>query len=263
MTAHAFVHRGIRRQLLAVAGLLAVALAFASPAQAQSGGRGFLFQQPYWTFSVRGGFDHANAGSDIFEFVTDTLTLDRGDFSGVNIATDLAYSVTPRLDLVFSAGYTGSKATSEFRNYLGTDDLPIAQTTKFVRVPLTASIKGYLAPRGQTIGSLAWVPARLAPYIGVGGGVMKYKFEQEGEFVDSESANLDIFRDKLTSEGWAPSAHGLAGLDFALSPRWGLTTEAKYTWARTDTGNGGSDDFQNYRIDLSGLSATMGLHVRF
>ena len=244
--------------LLAVAGI-SVGLLFAAPARAQSAGKGFLFQEPRWTVAVRGGFERANASSDIFDFVTDTLTLDRSDFSGVNVSMDLAYSIKPQLDLALNVGYTGSKTPSEFRKYVGTDDLPIAQTTRFVRIPLTASLKAYLTPRGQSIGSLAWIPARFSPYVGVGGGAVKYKFEQNGEFVDSESPNLDIFRDRLSTNGWAPTAHGLAGFDLALTPRWGVTTEARYSWAKGKT----SGDFENYRIDLSGLSATMGLHVRF
>ncbi len=214
-------------------------------------------------FAIRGGFDRANAGGDLFEFVTDTLTLDRSDFSSVSYAMDLSYSVTPRIDLGFSAGYAASKTPSEFRKYVGVDDLPITQTTRFTRVPLMASLKAYILPRGQTIGSLAWIPSRFSPYVGAGGGAMMYRFQQEGEFVDSESANLDIFRDRLVSTGWTPAAQGLAGFDMALGPRWGLTTEAKYTYARKHTDTSDREDFQNYRIDLSGLSATMGFHVRF
>jgi outer membrane protein W len=251
------VCHALRGGLLALAGLASIAIA---PAHAQSGGSGFLFHQPSWTFAVKGGFDHATAQSDIFEFVTDTLTLDRGDFSGFNVTADLSYRLQPRLDLSFSYGYAGSKTPSEFRKYVGTDDLPIRQTTQFVRMPVTAGLKFYLAPRGQEIGTLAWVPARFAPYVGAGGGMVFYKFRQEGEFVDAQSANLDIFRDELTSKDWAPMVNGLAGVDFALSPRWGVTTEAKYSWAKAEMGG----DYLNFgRIDLSGLSATMGLHVRF
>jgi outer membrane protein W len=253
------LHRRLRGALAALA-----ALAIAAPAaHAQTAGKGFLFQAPRWTLAVRGGLDRANARSDLFDFVTDSLTLDRGDFQAVNVSLDLAYSLMPRLDLAFNAGYSRSKAPSEFRKYIGTDDLPITQTTTFVRAPITASLKGYLTPRGQSIGTLAWVPSRFAPFVGVGGGAMRYRFEQNGEFVDSESANLDVFRDRLVSTGWTPAVQGLAGFDVALSPRWGLTTEAKYTWARVHTGFYPDEDFQNYRIDLSGLSATMGLHVRF
>ena len=262
MKAHS-VRRLVRRHVFipGMAGALWAALA--GRADAQSAGKGFLFQEPRWTLALRGGFDRANAGGELFEFVTDSLTLERSDFSAVAYSMELSYSLRPRLDLAFSGGYSSSKTPSEFRKYVGTDDLPIAQTTRFTRVPLMASIKAYLVPRGQTIGSLAWIPSRFAPYLGVGGGAMMYRFQQEGEFVDSESANLDIFRDRLVSSGWTPAAQGLAGFDLALSPRWGLTTEAKYTYSRKHTDMSEEEDFQNYRIDLSGLSATMGFHVRF
>lgn len=258
------LHR-IGRTSLGIASMVAVAVAaLASPVHAQSAGKGFLFQEPKWTFAVRGGVDRPNARSDIFEFVTDELTLERSDFNGFNVGADLAYSLRPRLDLTFSGGYARSKSPSESRKYVGTDDLPIAQTTVFSRLPLTVGLKGYLLPRGEAIGSLAWIPSRFSPFIGAGGGAVRFAFEQEGEFVDEASENLDIFRDEFIANGWAPTAHVLGGFDLAISPRWGLTTEARYSWGRGVLGEDIDDDFQGFhRIDLSGLSATMGLHVRF
>lgn len=253
----------IGRAGLLAASAVAIA-AMASPLDAQSAGKGFLFQEPQWTFSLKGGVDRPNAGSDIFEFVTTELTLDRSDFVGFNVGADLAYSLRPRLDLTFSAGYARSSAPSESAKWIGTDDLPIAQTTVFSRLPLTVGLKAYILPRGEAIGSLAWIPARFSPFIGAGGGAMRFTFEQEGEFVDEESADLEIFTDQLRSDGWAPTAHVLGGFDFALSPRWGVTTEARYSWGRGELGQDYDDDYQGWhRIDLSGLSATMGLHVRF
>ena len=261
MTAHRLHHAGTRTALV-LAGIAGLALA--APAQAQSGGKGFLFQQPRWTFAIRGGFDRANARGDIFEFVTDQLTLERKDFSGLNLAADLSYSIMPRVDLVFGGSHSSVTAPSESRKYIGTDDLPILQSTRFVRTAFTGTIKAYLTPRGQTIGSLAWVPARFSPYVGVGGGTMHYKFQQDGEFVDEESANLDVFKDVLTSSAWTPTVHGLAGLDFSLTPHLGVTTEARYSWAKGEMGTGANRDFIGFdRIDLSGLSATAGFHVRF
>jgi len=262
MTVHRSLNQGFRGSVGIVAGF-AVALSLAAPARAQSAGKGFLFQEPRWSFAVRGGFDRANANSDVFDFVIDGLTVDRSDFSSVNGSVELAYSVKPRLDIAFGLGYAASTTPSEFRRYVGTDDLPIRQKTTFVRVPYTVSMKAYFAERGQMVGSLAWIPDRFAPYVGVGGGAVRFKLEQLGEFVDEESPNLDIFRDRITSNGWAPIAHGLAGIDVALSPRWGVTTEARYSWSRGDLASG-EGEFEGFnRIDLSGLSATIGLHVRF
>jgi hypothetical protein len=245
---------------------LGLSLTIASAASAQPTGSGFLFSEPRWTLGVRGGFDRANASSDIFQFMTDTLTLDRGDFSGFTFGADLAYSITPRVDIVAGAGYVRSKKTSEFREYyevVGTTEIPINQTTTFSRLPLTGTLKAYLFPRGRSIGSLAWVPAKFSPYIGVGGGALRYEFRQEGDFVfprENSTEEFDIAYDKFVSSGWTPTAHALLGAEIALTPRLGFSTEGRYGWARSDL----SADFVGFeQIDLSGFSATMGFIIRF
>jgi hypothetical protein len=243
------------------AAALAITLALVLPASTAAGqgsGDGFLFKEPTVTVVLRGGFAHASAESDIFTFVKDELTLGSGDFSGPTLGADVAIRITPRFDVVVGASYAGRSARSEFRDWVDQDDRPIEQTTKFRRVPVTASAKLYLTPRGRSIGRFVWLPARYAPYVGVGGGAMWYRFSQEGDFVDFET--LDVFSDELESSGWTGTAHAMAGLDFALTPRLGLTGEARYTYANATL----SDDFEGFdEIDLSGISTTIGLSIRF
>lgn len=244
----------------ALALLMGAAMLVASRAQAQSSGDGFLFHPPGAALTVHGGYARANAGSDVFSFATEKLTLGRGDFSGFDAGLDLAIALSPRVDLSLGADYTGRVAGSEYRDFTGTDDLPIQQTTRFQRVPVTASVKAYLTPRGRSIGSFAWIPSDLAPYVGAGGGGMWYRFSQSGEFVDFNTADLEIFNNTLESSGWAPMAQGLVGADLTLTPRLALTGEARYSWAKARL----SDQFVGFdRIDLSGPSATLGLTLRF
>jgi hypothetical protein len=242
---------------LAGAAALAGALAIAQPAFAQGTGDGFLFRRPSATFAIRGGYDRAVAGSDVFSFVTERLTLGRGAFSSLTVATDLSARLSDHADLVFGASYSGSRSRSEFRDWVDQDNLPIEQTTSFDRFPLTVSLKYFPAQRGRSLGSLAWVPARYAPYVGLGAGAMWYRFRQEGDFVDFET--LDVFRDKFDSSGWTMAAHGLAGVEVALGPRFFLVGEGRYTWARSTLRQGwvGFD-----RIDLSGFSVTAGIAFR-
>jgi hypothetical protein len=243
-----------RGALLAALG----ALAAPSTASAQRSGDGFLFGQPAGTFTLRGGFDRASAGSDVFSQAIDQLTLGRNDFSALSVGADLAFRLAPRLDVAFGAAYSGSEAPSEFRDFVDQDDLPIEQSTTLRRVPLTASLKAYLAPRGRSIGRFAWVPSKIAPYVGGGGGAMWYRFQQQGDFVDFETN--EIFPDELESSGWTPTGHALAGIDVSLGPRFLLTGEGRYTWARASLGN----DFVGFdRIDLSGFALTAGVAVRF
>src|SRR2546423_13901688 len=131
-------------RLLPAAAVAATVLMLAGPAQAQSGGSGFLFKEPIGSFSLRGGFSHATAGSDIFSFAARQLTLAKGDFSGLTVGADLAFRLTPRLDLVFGSDYAGTSKRSEFRDFVDQDNLPIEQTTSLMRVPATIGLKAYL-----------------------------------------------------------------------------------------------------------------------
>jgi opacity protein-like surface antigen len=227
-------------------------------AHAQRSGDGFFFKQPGATLTLHGGLAFADAASDLFAFTTRELTLGRGDFNGPALGLDLGIRLHSRVDLVLSGAYAGTKATSEFRDWVDLDDLPIEQTTSFRRVPLTASLKAYLTPRGRSIGRFAWIPALWAPYIGAGGGAVWYRFKQRGDFVDFNT--LDIFYDHISSAGWTGTVHALAGIDFSLSPRWAITTEGRYARASADLGRA----FENFEpIDLSGFSTTFGIQLRF
>jgi hypothetical protein len=238
---------------------LAAALALAPPAAGQGGGDGFLFRAPTGRLGLRVGYTRPNAGSDVYSFFTNELTLGKSDFGAVELAADLALRVAPRNEVVFSVGYAGSRARSEFRYWVDQNNLPIEQHTTLQRVPITASVKWYLEPPGRAIGRFAWLPRRYAPYVGVGAGAMWYRLHQWGDFVANDSVH-SVFSDSFSSNDWALTAHAFAGLDVALSPRFVLTGEARYTYARAPL----SSDFQNFdRIDLSGFSLTAGVAVRF
>ncbi len=252
----------LQRRLAPLARLSRVvaALTFAAaPLAAQvESGNGFLIGTPKASLTIRGGWALAAAHSDVFSFTTNQLTLDRGDFSSPALDVDLAFRVAKRTDVMFSTTVAATRKRSEFRHLIDNNDLPIEQQTQFVRVPLTLSVKQYLSDRGRSIGKLAWIPARLAPYAGAGAGAMWYHFQQNGDFVDFQT--MDVFNARLESEGWAPTAHAFAGLEVSLSPRLGLVTETRYVTSHARLGS----DFDGFsKIDLSGFSTTAGLTVRF
>lgn len=252
-----------RRVIHGMPGLVLGALLLLGPsiprlAAAQAVGDGFLLQRPIGSITVRGGYAHANASSDLFDFVTNQLTLNRGDFSSPTGQVDLAFRIAPRVDIDFGAGLARSSSPSEYRALIDQNNQPIQQTTSFERVPLTADLRFFLTSPGRTIGRFAWVPSRFVPYVGVGGGMVGYEFKQSGDFVDPNTN--DVFNSELSSSGWAPEAHGVIGADYTLSPRFALTGEAKYLWAKGSLDN----DFSGFdKIDLSGFTTTLGLKVRF
>jgi hypothetical protein len=238
--------------------VLAAALAAPAIARAQDTGRGFLFGTPMGSVTIRGGWALARAKSDLFSFTTDQLTLSRGDFSSPEVGVDLAARLASRTDLVFSSGISGMSRQSEFRHFIDNDNQPIQQTTTFLRVPVTIGIKQYLTSPGRSIGRFAWIPSRVAAYVGAGGGLMYYKFRQAGDFIDFQTT--DVFSSLYASDGWTGTTYAAAGLEYSLGPRFALTTEARYLWSNARLSN----DFSGFdHLDLSGASTTIGLSVRF
>jgi hypothetical protein len=243
---------------LATAGLVALC-ALAPGVGAQGSGKGFLFNKPVGSFAFRGGYAVANASSDVFSDATTQLTLNKGDFSGFSWGGDISYSTGDRWDVLFDAEAAYASKSSEFRNFIGSDDKPIEQSTKFKRVPLTLGIKYYLMSRGRSVSQFAYVPSKFAPYVSVGGGAMYYDFEQKGDFVDFET--LDVFNTTLESSGWAPMGRGAAGVEYSLGPWVALTGEGRYVWAKATLDKAAFEGYD--KIDLNGFTGTVGFRVRF
>jgi len=240
-------------------GFACTALATSSVAAQEGSGKGFLFGAPAGSISIRGGYAGASASSDLFSQVTTDLSINRGDFSSLGYGADLSFALRPRLDLVFSADISGMEKKSDFREWQDNAGKPIEQTTSFGRQSYTASLKYYLLPYGRTLGKFAWVPSRYAPWVSAGVGRTSYTFKQTGDFIDFKQNNK-VFRDTFSSSEWGNTALIAAGLDWNLTQRFALTTQAKYLWGKADLGL----DFSGFQpIDLSGIGMTGGLAIRF
>jgi hypothetical protein len=227
----------------------------ATPAIAQDG---YLFGMPHVSLTLRAGAAQPAANGELFQFFTNELTLDRGDFTSASFGADIGVRILPRLDFMLSVSADHSSNDSEFRDFVEDNDDEIRQTTELTRVPVTAGLKFHLLPRGRSISRYAFIPARFSPYVGGGAGAMYYNLKQYGDFVDFET--LDIFTDHFESDGAAFSANAFAGGDVWINPRIGLNFEGRYNWGKADL-NRAFSDFDN--IDLRGWQLTAGLTLRY
>jgi hypothetical protein len=236
-----------------------LAAGLSKPAIAQrAGSPDFLFRPPAATLTFFGALSAPSAGSDLYGFSFDELTLDRKDLRTVAHGADLAIRLSPRTEGVIGFAFGRSEQRSSFRDYVDLDDQEIEQTTVLTRVPVGVSVRYYLTPRGEAIGSRAWIPARFTPWVGVGGGVMQYRFAQYGEFINFD--NFDVFRARYTTRGWAPFAQGSLGAGWSLTRTFELTGELRYVRASGENGA----DFEGFDpIDLSAVATSVGLTVRF
>ncbi len=244
---------------------VALLCASADPAWAQPGTTtpapsppDFRFEPPKMTLGIRGGYVQPREGSDVFDFVRDLLTIDKGGFGGPLFATDIGIAVHPRFEIVTGYEFSRGLARSEYLDYVDGDDLPIEQESSLRQHGLNAGVRFLLTPRARSIGRLAWVPSRFTPYVGAGGGVVWWRFMQDGDFVDFH--DLGIFTETFESRGVAPTIHALGGLEVRAARWLNLAVEGRYQWS---SGRLGGDFVGFDPIDLSGFRVSGGITLLF
>jgi hypothetical protein len=110
-----------------------------------------------------------------------------------------------------------------------------------------------LLERGLEVSRLAWVPRHVVPYVGGGGGVLRYELEQFGDFIDFRDNS--VFASTLQSSGWAPVAQGFAGVDVRVLKRVYVTLDGRYQWSSATL----HDDWVGFEpIDLAGFKMAAG-----
>ena len=218
----------------------------------------FMLGRPRAFLSIDTGFLFANTGSDLYDFITDTLTIDRKSFNTSVLGGRFGVAVTPRVEVMLGLDYGKSQAGSEYRNFVDSQLLPITQTTSREEWNVTGSVRVALLPTGRHISRFAWIPRTFTPYIGAGGGAIKYDFQQYGNFVDFQTRR--VFADSFISTGWAPSVHALAGADLRVFRKLYLTMEGRYTWSKATLGT----DFVDFApLDLAGVKVSGGMRIAF
>jgi hypothetical protein len=204
------------------------------------------------------GYLFPQANSDVFDMVVRELTLEKSDFQTWSLGVEGGFNLFEKVDIVFTFDYSNRSNTSEFRDFVDEQGLPIIQATGFKQSSLTAGIQYLFIPRGRGIGQYAWLPNRIVPFVEAGVGGLWYRFKQEGDFVDSTT--LEIFPAFLQSSGWAPTVYVGGGTDIHLFKSVYLTLDIRYSWSEHDM----SRSYTGFEpIDLSSFRTTAGLNWHY
>ena len=244
---------------------LVIVLAGAVPAAAQNrppapkrSAPDFLFSKPQASLTVRASWLFARGGSDWYDFVTDVLTLNSGDFDAPGVGIDFGIPLSPRVDVQFAFDFSRSQSPSEYRRFVDNNRLPIEQVTTLREANFGGNIKFAVLDRGRQVSQFVWVPRPVVPYVGAGAGAITYNLRQVGDFVDF--VDFSVFPDVFEAHGWAPSAQVFGGVDVRVFRRLYVTVDGRYLWAAADLGR----DWIDFEpIDLTGFRLSGGVHVDF
>lgn len=198
--------------------------------------------------AARGFFPRAN--SSLFRDDNELYTVSKKDWRGFTGGIEGNFILAPNVELGLDfSGYARSVDTA-YRNYESPSGGDIRQTLKLEAYPLAVSVR--IVPTSRR--------ASLAPYIAVGGDLVFWRYREIGDFIDFGDPSLPISSDSFESTGVAPGVHVAGGLRVAVNEDISIVGEGRYLYAKE---KGMGDDFSQLRIDLSGWSATVGMHVRF
>jgi opacity protein-like surface antigen len=216
-------------------------------------GCGLMLLAPASTFASGielrfGGFE-PRGNSNLFDDVFELYAVRPEDFRGFTGGMEYSFNVNDHVELGLHVDVYSRSVDSTYREFEREDGSPIFQELELDVVPLGATLR--FLPAGRR--------AKISPYLAGGADVFFYEYEEKGEFIDFFDDDLPISADAFISDGATFGFHAAAGLRVPVNPDFSLTGEFRYQWAETDM----NDDFSLNRLDLSGASVTVGMHLRF
>lgn len=223
------------RRIALAAFASAVLLAPAAPAAAQG-------------LDLRVGAYFPRADSNLFRDDEILYTVSKSDWTGVFGGVEYSHRLGEKVELGVSLDYYEREIDTAYRDYVDGRGNDILQTLRLEMVPIGVTVKFVPGDRYSAV----------QPYLGVGVDLVAYTYEEFGEFIDFDG-RFDIYDDAFVSESVTFGLHAVAGLRVPFGDDFALALEGRYLWAKDDM----PDDFRGNKIDLSGASATIGLHVRF
>jgi hypothetical protein len=231
---------------------LGALLLLAGAAQAEAGG-----------FDVRiGGFFPrgrdcgvpftAKADLTLFQDVCDLYTVNASDFDGLYGGVEYNHVLVGWLEAGVSWDYYAETTDSSYRDAPG-----VRQSLRLRSAPLGLTLR--VLPTGKK--------AKVVPFLGGGVDAVFWRYEEYGDFIDFFDPEQPVLWDAFTSDGTAFGVHAVGGLRVYLNRDFAVVGEGRYQWAEDEMGddfspNAPGEDYVN-RIDLSGWSFTVGVHVRF
>lgn len=206
---------------------------------------------------LRLGAFFPNADSNLFRDDQELYRIDaKKDFTGVTGGIEYSTGIARNVELGFSIdGYDRQLHTS-YRDFVNDNGSEIQQTLKLNIVPVGVTLRFLFAHPG----------AAVVPYAGVGGDLFYWRYREYGDFVDFGDRTQPIVADSFVSDGWKVGFHVSGGLRLRLNHDVAAVAEGRYQYAAKATMG---DDFApnaqglENQIDLSGWSATVGVHIRF
>ena len=223
-----------------------VLITAARPVQAQGN------WQPgdFGSLRFRIGLFEPRADSEYWDEIFTTFTGSKGDFQDISFGIDYLWRMSMRSGLQFGASFYGGSSTQAYRDWVDADGRDIRHNTSLDTWDMTVAYT-------YRFGARDW---KVRPYGGLGLGLLNYRLQENGSFIDFGQSSLPIVNADYRDSGWTWEGFGLAGLEIPLGFKWSFFGEGRYRWSETELGG----DFSGAgTLDLSGFEFSLGFSWNF
>ena len=178
------------------------------------------------------------------------------DFIGGYGGGEFNAVVARNLEIGISYDYYSNSVDTSYRDYTRPDGSEIQQHLHLAVSPLALTVRFLPTDKSR----------HVVPFIGGGVDAIFYHYDEVGDFIDFFDPTLPIKSDAFHDDGTAFGVHALGGVRWYLNRDFAIVLEGRYQWAKEDMGLDFAPNPESglvNTIDLSGASATLGVHIRF
>lgn len=199
------------------------------------------------SINFKAGLFYPQMNSDLWEDNLENLAFEKQDMLAGYYAAEYEHFLGRYLSFSVEGGYYKKEVYSMYRDYTYQNDDPIYQNVALETGSLELGFKIY--PAGHH--------SKFYPYIGVSGGMFYWKYEQWGDFINFQEDTI-MENEYLETTTYSPGGSVKVGFVVRPSRNMGFSLEGRYQYVKGNL----SAYFQDFeKFDLSGLSATIGVHI--
>lgn len=193
--------------------------------------------------------DAINDNGFIYERFDNGDPLSPGDFNGPTFGVEYLFPIGNYLEAGAGFQFSNRSVDTVYQDYERPNGDDIEQAFKLRTVPITATVR--ILPLGKD--------APIQPYVGVGIGIINWKYQETGDFINFDVPGRPIFGATYEASGTEVGPVAVFGVRAPIE-RFMIGGEVRWQKAEGDLD---TNDFLSSKIDLGGWHYQATFGVRF
>jgi hypothetical protein len=192
--------------------------------------------------------EDSRVADDVLNVNREFLVFDIGDFKSATIGGEWLLPIGNFVEAGAGISFAQKTVPSVYAEFIDSDGSEIEQEIKLRQIPIAFTVRAL--PLGQQ--------NPVQPYIGGGINVIRWKYTEDGDFIDFNEPEFPVFTETYEASGGKVAPVILGGVRYAGDA---FTVGGEFRWQKADVDL--NTDFAGSKLDLGGYTLQFTLGVRF